>query len=523
MDAALVFHEATNHVPGFARDPRLLSFTRDEPANAPLTFKDYTGLPVVELELAPPSREAPRAVDVLSQRSFEHGPFDAKALARVLAFSGGITRVVERGGRKRYMRAASSAHSYPDIYVVSGPLDGIAAGVYYFHGLDLTLTRLREGDYRAALAAATADPSIARRSASLVIVGVPWRAAWHYGERALRHVYWDTGGLLANILAVSGAEGVAAGIRLAFVDADVARLVGVDGVQQFPVAVATFGAQVGSAPAMPVVAPLTTPDPPLTAGAPTVFPLIRDAHSSGSLSDPDAVLRWRSARARAGIRPPSFEVATPSDRERSLEDVILWRGSARKMTLESLPRAALDWPLRVATQPPPGDWLDRGTTLLDHFVVVHAVDGMSPGVYCLGRHGFELVRAGDFRHEARHVSLDQPQGGDGAYATFHFADLERVSAALGPRGYRAAQVEGGYVLERLHLAAYALEVGATGLTFFDDAVASLCGVKTSVMTEVAVGRPAYRAKRGGLGKDATTIPGRAFDLWQERMRELNLT
>jgi len=522
MDAALVFHEATNHAPGFARDPRLQSFTRDEPANAPLTFKDYTGLPVVELELAPPSREAPRAVDVLSQRSFEHGPFDAKALARVLAFSGGITRVVERGGRKRYMRAASSAHSYPDIYVISGPLDGIPAGVYYFHGLDLTLTRLREGDYRAALAAATADPSIARRSASLVIVGVPWRAAWHYGERALRHVYWDTGGLLANILAVSAADGVAAGIRLAFVDADVARLVGVDGVQQFPLAVAPFGAQGESAPATPIVAPLTVAAPPLTAGTTTVFPLIRDAHSSGDLSDPDAVMRWRSARAGAGTSP-SIECPTPSDHERSLEEVILWRGSARKMSLESLPRVALDWPLRVGTQPPPGDWLEKGATLLDHVVVVHAIDGVSAGVYRLGPNGLELVRAGDFRHEARHVSLDQPQGGDGAYATFHFADLERVSAALGPRGYRAAQVEGGYMLERLHLAAYALEVGATGLTFFDDAVASLCGVKTSVMTEVAVGRPAYRAKRGGLGKDATTIPGRAFDLWQERRRELNLT
>src|SRR5438067_541521 len=186
-DAALTFHEATNHVAGFARDPRLLSFTRDEPANVPLTFKEYRGLPTIQLELAPPSREASRAVDVLSRRGFEHRPFDAKALARVLAF----------------------------------------------------------------------------------------------------------------------------------VDADVARLVGVDGVQQFPVAVATFGAQVGSASAMPIVAPLTTPDPPLTAGAPTVFPLIRDAHSSGDLSDADAVLKWRSARSCAGIRPPSFEVATPSDRERS--------------------------------------------------------------------------------------------------------------------------------------------------------------------------------------------------------------
>jgi hypothetical protein len=49
-----------------------------------------------------------------------------------------------------------------------------------------------------------------------------------------------------------------------------------------------------------------------------------------------------------------------------------------------------------------------------------------------------------------------------------------------------------------------------------------CFDRASFLSEVAVGRPAHRAKRGGLGKDATTIAGRAFDLWQERMRELNL-
>src|SRR5437762_1052475 len=113
VDAALAFHDATNHVPGFARDPRLLSFTRDEPANVPLTFKEFSGLPTIQLELAPPSREVPRAVDVLSRRSYEHGPFDAKALARVLAFSAGITRVIERGGRKRYMRAVRSTALLP--------------------------------------------------------------------------------------------------------------------------------------------------------------------------------------------------------------------------------------------------------------------------------------------------------------------------------------------------------------------------------------------------------------------------
>jgi SagB-type dehydrogenase family enzyme len=526
MDAARVFHEATNHAPGFPRDPRQLrSFQRDVLANAPLTFKEYGGLPTIQLELARPSADAPPAVAVLTQLRDANAELTAERLARILAFSAGITRVIDRGphaGRKRYMRAASSAHSYPDVYVVTGPLEGVTAGVYYFHGLHLTLTRLREGDFRAVLAAATADASIARRPASVVIVGVPWRAAWHYGERALRHVYWDTGGLLANMVAVASADGVPARVALAFVDAEVARLVGADRAQQFPVAVAAFGIESAAVSASPPVPTLTIADPPLTTGTPTLFPLVRDAHAAGDLETADAVTKWRGARTGAGTRAPAIDVATPSGHDRTLEEVILWRGSARRMRLEPLPRVALEWPLRVATRPAPGDWLDDTTALLDHIAVVHAIEGLDAGVYRLGASGLELVRRGDFRQEARHVSLDQAQGGDAAYTTFHFADLDRITRALGARGYRAAQVEGGYVLEMLHLAAYALGVGATGLTFFDEAAASLCGMTSALMTEVAVGKPAYRAKRGGLGAQATTIQGRAFELYMERMRELGL-
>ena len=91
---------------------------------------------------------------------------------------------------------------------------------------------------------------------------------------------------------------------------------------------------------------------------------------------------------------------------------------------------------------------------------------------------------------------------------------------MGPRGYRAAQIEGGYALERLHLAAFASEVGATGLTFYDADVSALCGVSSAVMTEVAFGLPAYRALQGRLGREPAKIAGHAFDLMSERWKEL---
>jgi len=528
-DATLLFHRETanwpTETPGtVSRDPRRgqhrLDFTRQPPGNLPLTFKEFVGLPAIDLPLDALSRRTRRATEVLSRPGSTGAVFDVGALGRVLAFSAGITRVLESPRGKRYFRAASSAHSYPDVYVVCGDLDGLPAGVYYFHGLHLRLDRLREGDFRAVLAQAAADESIARRAATVVIVGVPWRAAWRYAERALRHVYWDTGGLLANMVSVADADGIEARIALGFVDADVAALVGVDGVGQFPVALATFGPEGRPPGTIPDVRPLGIADPAISTGEPIEFPLITDAHRSGDLRDHRSVDSWRASRSCAAAGSLVMTVAPPSGHQRSIEDVILHRGSTRRMLPDAIPALALDWALAVAVRPAPGDWVDDGRTLLEHVALVHAVTGWQPGRYRLDVDGLRLDRQGDFREDGRHVSLDQAQGGDGAYTTFHFADLERVVDALGPRGYRASQVEGGYVLERLHLAAFAVGVGATGLTFFDEAVSTLCGTPASVMTEVAVGKSAYHSKRGALGEEAPTIAGRAFDLYMERMKEL---
>jgi nitroreductase len=70
-------------------------------------------------------------------------------------------------------------------------------------------------------------------------------------------------------------------------------------------------------------------------------------------------------------------------------------------------------------------------------------------------------------------------------------DLEEVLARHGGRGYRAAQLAAAIAGGRTYLAAYAVGLGATGLTFFDDEVTSFFSPHAAgkaVLFLAAVGR-----------------------------------
>ena len=71
-------------------------------------------------------------------------------------------------------------------------------------------------------------------------------------------------------------------------------------------------------------------------------------------------------------------------------------------------------------------------------------------------------------------------------------------SALDDREYREAQLAAGLVEGRLHLLAYALGAGASGMTFLDSEVPGLLGERVDTLLFTCVGVPEYRSKRGGL-------------------------
>jgi hypothetical protein len=114
------------------------------------------------------------------------------------------------------------------------------------------------------------------------------------------------------------------------------------------------------------------------------------------------------------------------------------------------------------------------------------------------------------------LCLGQPLGGDSAYTVFESADLDEVLRLLGPRGYRAAHAEAGIVNGRLLPCAHALGHGATGLTFFDEAVRGAFETTASCLLVAAVGAPAYRSRPGGWPRHPVELAG--YDALMTRLQ-----
>jgi nitroreductase len=155
----------------------------------------------------------------------------------------------------------------------------------------------------------------------------------------------------------------------------------------------------------------------------------------------------------------------PRVTDASIDEVIGRRRSTRRVGRRPIGRAALEAILAAATAPIPGDTPMPETVA--PFLIANAVDGVAPGVY---GPDLEPIRHGDDRRAAGALALWQELGADAAVDLYFMSDLDRVSRRLGERGYRVAQMAGGIAGGRAELAATALGLGATGLTFFDDEV-----------------------------------------------------
>jgi SagB-type dehydrogenase family enzyme len=477
---ALAYHNATKHsLASLRNDPHVLEWEI-----MPRPFKVYT-----ELEPIPLARELVgserAALDAISDdgRSAPDGSaprIDLELLAHLLYFTAGVLKRRTYAMGETFFRAAACTGNlhHVDIYLACAELPGLAAGLYHFAPHDLALRRLRAGDQRAVLVGATAaEPSVATAPVVVIAASTYWRNAWKYRNRTYRHCFWDGGTLLANLLALAAARRVPARLVMGFVDDAVNRLLDVDPQHEAAIALVALGD--GARPASETA---TAPGPlgletlPLSERE-LVYPRIVAAHVAGKLDAPAEVAAWRRplASPEAAAEPGQQVIpllATRPGAPETIESVILRRGSARRFTHEPIDLAQLSTILRTATRGVPADFLAPAAQLADVYLIVNAVNGLEPGSYVFdrAREALVLLRKGDFRREAGFLGLGQQLPADAAVDLFWLGDLTHVLAELGNRGYRAAQLEAAVSGGKTYLAAYALGLGASGLTFFDDDV-----------------------------------------------------
>jgi SagB-type dehydrogenase family enzyme len=462
-DTARLYHRLSSFGPekGFPKTPAdhplvLQDFVANDFERWPMPCKSYPdGLPVVELPREWPAIETPTTAVLAGRAGAAPTQLDLPTLARLLHLSAGVVRVWQYKNRPvQLFRAAGSAGGrFPlELYLSAREVDGLADGVHWYDPVNHALVQI--------------GPAPKGEASTLVVTGIPWRTGWRYAERGYRHIYWDAGTMLAQTLALADSAGLDPRLWSRFPDADVTKLVGADGVHEFPVALVTLGA------GRPAIQPQGGAVNGVIDAAPVEFPLVtltQHAGDADELGDP-----WPAGAPLAGEAPASPE----------LDAVILQRGSTRLMdrtatVARDVFEFSLAASLRVARVP--------------HFIAVHGVEGLDPGLY-RWPDVINPLRREPLREKLLRVCWDMDLGRDAAFVVMGAIDIE----TLDDRGYREAQLDSGIVEGRLHLAAYALGIGASGMTFLDSEIEGLLGKHMSGLLFTCVGVPAYRNKAGGL-------------------------
>ena len=194
-------------------------------------------------------------------------PLDGAGLARLLYLSSGVTRRTTRpdGGIMLFRAAGSAGARFPlELYVAvprGAAVDGLEAGLHWYDPEDHALV--------------VVGPPPTGDAVTVVVTGVPWRTGWRYRERGFRHIYWDAGTMLAQLLALADSAGLTARLFTTFPDAEVAALVGADRVHEFPVALVALG------PGGPAVHPTGDALPGHHDADGLEFPLVTAAQRAG--------------------------------------------------------------------------------------------------------------------------------------------------------------------------------------------------------------------------------------------------
>ena len=528
---AIDYHEATKH----SEISLMTSRHYLDLDNRPLPFKTYIDLSSspLPLDFSQPALNAIASISRIYPQSSETATtdtvttvLDIKSVAEILYFSGGITREIKYPFSTYYMRAASATGAlYPiEFYIICQDLADLKAGVYHFGPADFSLNQIRTGDYRRELAVAAGDNgAIVTAPITIVFTSFAWRNAWKYQARSYRHWFWDSGVIAANLLATTVSMALPTRLITGFVDDKVSRLLCLEDQREAPVAMAAIGVGLSKItlpkgdeeiPYLPI--PKVRP---LSKKGEIEYPEIWRLNDASKLFSKEEVKEWINNNNNPSVIPShkqSSAVAQTVDKQTllreqynsssvaSLGEVILRRGSSRRFARSSVSFSILSTILHSSTMGVPLDiFKEDGDSLIDIYLIANNIDGIIPGAYFFDRkaHYLQELKRNVSRNISGYLCLGQSLFSDASAVLFLMTDLQSVLKSLGNRGYRVCQFEAGVIAGKIYLAAYAQGIGASGSTFFDDAVTEFFSPHAkckSTMIAIGIGVPAYKATPGKI-------------------------
>jgi SagB-type dehydrogenase family enzyme len=539
VDRVIHYHIRTkHHFNRYARSTGYLDW-----ANQPDPFRRFEGAPLTPLPLLKPDDEprSPAYEVIYKQEAVSCQPVSLSTLSRFFEFALALSAWKKAGESEWALRSnPSSGNLHPtEGYVVLPQIDGLdlKPGLHHYapkeHGLEL----------RAEFSADQVARLVAPFPPGAFLFGltsVHWREAWKYGERAFRYCNHDVGHAIGSARIAAATLGWNMTLLDGMDQNTVAVLLGTDRKEDFG------EAELEHPDCLAIIWPARAVrgEELEVKGATREIPLVLDTaivkelaggiwHGEANrlsrehgvhwdIIDEVAEASWKHTTDERSIPclPPQ---RTPhpvplTSHEPSSGQIIRQRRSAVAfdgktsisvatffhMMQRVMPRAGLP----QLERPVPWDaWpYDPAIHLL---ILVHRVDGLTPGLYFLVRDTRKLpfiqqaVNAeltwtiapgcpddlslywlldGDARKLAVQVSCHQDIAGDSAFSFGMLAEFEGALRARGAWWYPRMFWEAGLLGQVLYLEAEAAGVRATGIgCFFDDPVHEIITVKGLAM------------------------------------------
>ena len=177
-----------------------------------------------------------------SLRKYAESALTLNELTYLLWVSQGVKHVSSRPSTARTVPSAGARHAFETLLLVNR-VDGLAPGLYRYMAIENKLAKLpAPADINAQITKACRDQSqVATSAVTFIWAAVVERMFWRYVERGYRYLHLDAGHVCQNL--ALGAEQVNCGICpiAAFNDDELNGVLGLDGVEEFVIYLASVG------------------------------------------------------------------------------------------------------------------------------------------------------------------------------------------------------------------------------------------------------------------------------------------
>ena len=177
-----------------------------------------------------------------SVRAYAKEPLSLEELAFLLWCTQGVKKVAGTSATFRTVPSAGARHAL-ETHLLVNDVDGLAPGLYRYLALS---HRLQQRDTGPALHIRIAEACLGQQfvmrcGVAFLWVAVPYRMTWRYGERGYRELHKDAGHACQNLYLAAQAVGCGACAIAAYDDDAMNQILGIDGVEQFLIYLATVG------------------------------------------------------------------------------------------------------------------------------------------------------------------------------------------------------------------------------------------------------------------------------------------